>query len=379
MMQSNNETQRLVRKEKAGSLPVLAPAGTLRFREIIGQAIWPGFLFTFVFLMHIQPLRFDYSFLTTVLTVIGTLFIMAWPTIALFLYSYGIWKVVQQSVARASAVAFWLYWPFWRFVVCCVAIYLGCLFGNQLWFQNFIRYEEYYRLQAYDNVDSYTVTGTRLSDAGVVRFNTSDGVDRSKGSCMINGHTYCIAPIVRGGEVKPGAKQTSSGVQDLFMAGIDCCNCPVTDFRCGDWDDSSGKLGGLRLLDSESNKMFRLAAEKWAATYQKVMMNGVYLEWSNSPIVAWEYLFTRGIQLMIIYLILCVLGSFLLMVGLNGLMKVLTTFQIAAPINEHPPLLPGMSLGKLPYTKDFIPHEYQNYQDQYKPSGSYEDPHQVIL
>merc|ERR1719272_1365102 len=115
----------------------------------------------------------------------------------------------------------------------------------------------------------------------------------------------------------PGKAQSKTGVLDLFVAGIDCCNCPVTDFRCGQWEDSSGKLGGMRLLDEEHNRMFRLAAEKFGADYGKVSARSVFFEWVNEPIAAWKNLWTRGMQLAFLFCIFAVFASFLINVVLN--------------------------------------------------------------
>lgn len=361
----NSETARLVRRQKAGSLPVLAPAGILRLREVIGQASWVIFPFVWVLLMKIQSGRFNYSVLSATIMWSVVAVIMAAPILAFVIYTGGIWQTIRSSVARFSAVVFWLYWPFWRLLAMVVAVALACSYGDHLWYNYFRLYEEYYRLQAYDNVDAYKVSGIRLQDAGLVVFNKTSGVDRSKAGCIVNGHTFCVAPIIHGGEVKPGAKQSESGVQDLFMAGIDCCNCPVTDFRCGAWDESVGKVGGMRLIDPEKNRMFRLAAEKWTADYQKVLSHGVFFEWANDPIVAWKQLWHHGFHLAVLYCIFGIGGSLLLMIVLNGLMRLLREFQIAAPIDEHPPMMPGLSLnGPVANKRDFIPSDYQNYLGQ---------------
>jgi len=365
----NAESARLLRRQKSSGLPILAPAGTLRLREVIGQACWIIFPFVWVFLMKVQSGRFNAPLLTSIILWLVVVIIMVWPVVAMVVYVGGIWRTIRESVARLSAVVFWLYWPFWRLAAIVVAVALACSYGDHLWYNYFRLYEEYYRLQAYDNVDPYMVSGTRLQDAGLVVFNTSSGVDRSKASCIVNGHTYCVAPIIRGGVVNPGVSQSNSGAQDLFMAGIDCCNCPVTDFRCGDWDDSSGKLGGMRLLDKANSRMFRLAAEKWMANYDKVIAHGVFFEWANEPIVAWKKLWRHGFHLAMLYCIFGICGSLLVVVILNGLMRLLREFQIAAPIDEHAPMLPGLSLGHDSLKRDLIPLEYRSYLDQQEPRG----------
>jgi len=379
-LRHGSETSTLVRRYKSGSLPLLSPAGTLRLYEVVQQALWPAVLFVFVLLMQVQPLRFNNGFLTQIITVLGVLIMLALPFAALVIYALGMFKTVQVSVARSSAVLFWFYWPFCRFVVCIAALSFAYSIGDQLWFNNFRLYEQYYRLQAYDNVDTYTVTGTRLMDAGVVRFNTSAGVDRSKASCIVNTRTYCIAPIVQGGIVKPGVPQSKTGVQDFFMAGVDCCNCPVTDFRCGQWDDTtSGKLGGMRLFDDESNKMYRLAAEKWAANYNKDFVHGVYFNWNNEPIEAWKNLWARGLQLTIISCLVGVIGSFLIMLLLNGLMRLLRNFAIAAPLDENPPMMCMPGTNKELPRQGFMPDEYRNYLTQRDPPGGDGEDAKVLV
>jgi hypothetical protein len=360
----------LVRKNKGGELPSLAPAGELNLRELFEQAAWVMVPFVWVLLMKIQSYRFHYSTVSAVLMWAVVIAIVAFPLLAFYVYIVGIWRTISSSVARASAVVFWLYWPCVRLICIIVSVALACVYGDYLWYNYFQLYEEYYRLQAYDNVDAHLVTGTRLQDAGLVAFNTQasnisliSGVDRSKAGCIVNGHTYCVAPIVAGGVVKPGVAQTKSGVQDLFMAGIDCCNCPVTDFRCGDWGDSSGKLGGMRLFNEENSRMFTLAAEKWAANYGKVMSHGVFFEWANEPIVAWKKLWRHGFHLAVMYCIFGVLGSFLLMLILNGFMRLMREFRIAAPIDESPPKLPGLT-SQNDLARDFIPGEFRSYMNQ---------------
>jgi len=327
----------------------------------------------------IQKFRFGNEWLWNCIIATGVVVMMLWPTAALLVYASGTWRTVRSSVARSSAVVFWMYWPFCRFVACLAAVIIASCVGNHLWYNNFRLYIEYHRLQAYDNVDAYTVTGNRMQDAGLVVFNTTTRVDRASASCIVDGHTYCIAPIVQGGMVKPGEKQSRTDTNDLFMAGIDCCNCPVTDFRCGDWDNPNGNVGGMRLLDDETLKIYRLAVEKWNVNYQKVSVHSIFFNWVNDPVSAWKQLWTHGAQLATIAAVFGVLGSLLLMVVLNGLMKLLRDLQIAAPLDNGPPILPGLGLGGVNMDRrSFIPDEYRSYMAQQDCTGE-QDTKYVIL
>jgi len=384
LLKGKSETSRLIRRYRSGSLPIMAPAGTLRLTEVVGQATWPAVNFMFVFFCLVNKWRFNSEFLWNCITAVGVIMLMIWPATAVFVYSLGIWKTIRTSVARTSAVMFWMYWPFWRFAASAAAVVAAFCVGEHLWYNNFRLYIEYQRLQAYDNVDAYTVTGNRMQDAGLVVFNETNGVDRARGGCIVNGHTYCIAPILRGGVVKPGEKQSRTSINDLFMAGIDCCSCPddvITDFRCGDWDDI-GSLGGMRLLDEADRKMYRLAVDKWTQNYQKTSVHHIFFTWVNDPIVEWKKLYTRGLQMSILAAIFAIFGSFLLMVVLNGLMKLLREFKIAAPLDDEIPPIPGLGGFGGPEVqtplRGFMPDEYRHYVSQYDPEGP-ADPKYVIL
>lgn len=253
------------------------------------------------------------------------------------------------------------------------AVVLAYWMGNHLWYNNFQTYLEYKNLQAYSNVDSFSQSGNRLQDAGLVVFNESDGVDRSKGACIVNGHTYCVAPIMLGGQVKKGVSQTFTGMQDLFMAGIDCCNCPVTDFRCGDWADPTHEaVGGMRLLDDGARKMYRLAAEKWMVDYDKKSVHTIFFHWTNDPIAEWKKLWHRGMLLSLLAIVGALFGSFLVVLLLNGFIHWMIVAQIAAPIDdETDPAFECDPLLKMQHDHRegpwWVPEMYHAYEHQKEP------------
>jgi len=313
----------------------LAPGGTLRLDEVAKASGPAALTFTLVLLLLIQPYRFSMGFLTNVVTIVVGLVCMYGPALAFFIFTIGICKTIFSSVARLSAVIFWAFWPLCTFGLRVLAVVLAWWLGNCLWFNNFEAYYEYKNLQAYSNVDSFSQSGNRLQDAGLVVFNESDGVDRSRGACIVNGHTYCVAPIMLGGVVKKGVSQTYTGMQDLFMAGIDCCNCPVTDFRCGDWADPTHEaVGGMRLLDEGARKMYRLAAEKWMVDYDKQSVHTIFFHWANDPVADWKTLWSHGCCLAILAIVGAFFGFFLVNLLLNGLIHFLIVAQIAAPIDD---------------------------------------------
>jgi hypothetical protein len=275
------------------------------------------------------------GFLPKAVSLIASFVCLYGPMLSFVITTAGICKTMSTSVARLSAVLYWLFWPLCRFALRVAAVIFAWWLGAYLWFNYFQTYHAYKGLQAYGNVDSYSETGNRLQDAGLVLFNSSDGVDRSKGACIVNGHTYCVAPIMHGGVVEKGVSQTASGMQDLFMAGVDCCDCPITDFRCGDWaDPTHANIGGMRLLDEEARNMYHLAVEKWDVDYDKKSGHSIFFHWSNDPVAVWKSLQYRGTRLAILAIIAVVFGSVVANMLLNCFMHVLILANIAAPIGE---------------------------------------------
>lgn len=318
------------------SLRPLATAGTLH--------LWQAFEITWmpivIFVLSLELLNLSFR-LKNELPVQLLVFLLDAALVAVPLVSFavlvaGVGHTVRTSRARVGATIFWMWWPTWRFVLALVAMIVGISFGNYLWYNQFRLYYKYKQLQAYDNVDSWMVNGDRIQDAGVVRFNYTVGVDRSRAGCLVNGVTYCIAPIVRDGVVMPGVPQTRSGYHDLFMAGIDCCNCPITDFRCGDWNNPEG-MGGFRLLNEHDRRFYRLAAERWSVTWQKPIKHTVFFHWVSEPVERWRELYTRGQHLMLLGFVLTIAGGFLIVVLLNGLLKLLFDMEIAVPLESPAP------------------------------------------
>lgn len=266
---------------------------------------------------------------------------------------------------------YWMWWPFWRLTLCVAAACLGTYIGNQLWYSLFFPHTRMERLQAYSNVDPLVATSKRLQDAGIVTFNKSVGVDRARTGCMKDGVTFCVAPIVFQGS---SAANISDQPQDLFMAGVDCCECPG-EFRCGDWN-SPQTLGGLRVLSEQSNRMYHQSAVKWASTFQKKVNSPMFFEWVADPIVAYNELEERGVRLKILAILVIPTMIILTVVLLNGILELLCRVGIAAPI-ETPPPPPG--LGRALNAR-FLPHLHKHYEQQQQAEAwNMANPKYVIL
>eukprot|EP00448_Togula_jolla_P003959 CAMPEP_0170600364 /NCGR_PEP_ID=MMETSP0224-20130122/17294_1 /TAXON_ID=285029 /ORGANISM="Togula jolla, Strain CCCM 725" /LENGTH=310 /DNA_ID=CAMNT_0010925083 /DNA_START=243 /DNA_END=1175 /DNA_ORIENTATION=- len=303
-----------------------------------------------------------------------TFILIVSPTVAFVVLCVGILTTTCRSRVRWPPVVYWAWWPSVRFWSCVLALVLGMKIGNYLWENQFEPYQQMMRLQAYNNVNPSEVQGVRLQDAGIALFNETAGVDRGRTGCLKNGPTYCIAPIVKGGQIMQGNE--ADGQFDLFMAGTDCCSCPG-EFRCGQWDMPSPVLGGVRIVDSTDNQFYKLAAEAWSGLYGKPVRRPIFFKWVADPVKAWGNLRSNGVKFEALALLCIPLGLVLLMFIANGLIRLLNTYGWAAPM-EAP--LPPPGLGRMMSAK-FLPNMHRHQQDAEAQQGSWTnpDPKYVIL
>jgi len=207
------------------------------------------------------------------------------------------WTVVRGKYLRkfyASSIMYWGYWPMSLFCCVIVATVLGSVTGDYLWSTALSPYLELKKLQKYTDVNPAVVPGVRIQDAGLVDFTENVAMDRAKGGCFMNkGDTYCIAPIVNGGEVKYGlAGMPASGSFDYFAVGINCCTCPNRDFKCGEWQNPMAS-GGIRSLDFKARPYYQLALDDWQASYGKTSKTPMFFEWTQGPEWQWKGMWNR--------------------------------------------------------------------------------------
>jgi len=200
------------------------------------------------------------------LLVLVTVFLPSWglaiPCLLLAALIVGLWiftlglliagliKGKLHHVSHRRAMIFWSWWPLWMCGMCCAAALLAGLLCYFLWAMYLRAYVHLEGLQTYHDMDPSITPGTQIQDAGLVSFEVGVGLDRARGGCMVHsGHTYCVAPILVGGSVLNNLGDAPRyGTYDYFAVGVDCCECPNQDFRCGDWRNPLAQ-GGIRSLD----------------------------------------------------------------------------------------------------------------------------------
>lgn len=176
---------------------------------------------------------------------------------------------------------------------------------------------------------------------------------------MNKGDTYCIAPIVNGGEVKYGlAGMPASGSFDYFAVGINCCTCPNRDFKCGEWQNPLAS-GGIRSLDFKARPYYQLALDDWQASYGKTSKNPMFFEWTQAPEFAWKGMWNR--TLYVGWLAVAAAVSVGLLVGFI-LDKVLQMLWYRDIISPRACFAPAPFCYKI--TEALLPKMYYRYQQE---------------
>jgi len=383
----SSEHRSLLHSKNFGLRP-LSTSGHLNLWKVFCLALEPTIVFCFGLSMLTLDFRFANPQVDLLIYGLGLVLLLIYPAVAFVLLLVGV--IASLRKARWSAVAYWAWWPFWRLALCVAAAAFASAIGDHLWYTSFYPHIRLTRLQGYRQIDPMTVSGSRLQDAGLVTFNRSAGVDRARGGCLKNGATYCVAPVLRGGEVPTpdqealqyGHSNTDTSHHqnyDIFMAGVDCCSCPG-EFRCGDWNkplETGGYLGGIRVMDADRRKFFRLAAEEWATTHGKAVTHPVFFEWVEEPVTALRDMKDRGNQLRILSYFVLPLAFLVSCLVLNGIFSALIASAWAAPLDT---LLPPPGIGRMLSSK-FLPHMYHHDADQRRQQESWlgADPKYVVL
>jgi len=293
---------------------------------------------------------------------------LVFPTMELVVLLIGIAAAAIWRGVRWRSVLFWAWWPFWKFAFCVGAAALGMMLGGALWQHHFHPAQLLSKMQVYSDISPINATGLRLQDAGLITFAPAVGVDRLMTGCLKDGPTFCIAPILPVVEKDGLRLPVNMSQQDLFMVGMDCCECPG-EFRCGDWNTPGTHVGGVLETDQTKQQFYALAAKDFAAHYRKDIKYPIFLEWHNEPA---QYVDGRVATGNSNFAVAMVSFPFVLVIGvvvLNGLLQLLMWLQLAGP---HRPPTPGDGIvGRL--GRKLLPGMY-NYQAEDQSATSTDQP-----
>lgn len=305
---------------------------SLDLSQVMGFTLRVALIFIIELTVLSWYVRFKYENLSKAIAAIVGIVSIFWPLVAVVaLFITGMLPKDHKKEARFSAHLYWSWWPFWTLVFSMAAVCLGVLLGEYLW-RDLYRYYELNELRHYRGVNPAKTPGQQMEDAGVATFVGGVGIERGKGGCFVNGDTYCVAPIAMESRVGDNVEH---GTHDFFAVGKNCCDCPTSSFRCGEWDSPYAN-GGLRSVDVLSRAYYKLAAQEWSARTNVEAKNPLFFVWTANPEHAYKMLLAVPSNLYVMALVgaapiaCCV--ALLLAVGLQSL----THCEWASKVG-HPP------------------------------------------
>lgn len=171
--------------------------------------------------------------------------------------------------------------PTW-FTYVAIVIGIAAIVGTFCGVNNFETYSrpyyEIHDLKVVREVDAGRELGQNLMDAGILFFDSTSGLDATRSWHFKQGKVYCVAPVI----VNSTGPVTLS--YDFWAVGVDCCSTQISDFRCGaDWSNLSAH-SGIRVLDDDAVKNFRLAVKQAETLYGIVSTHPIFFTWSHDPI-----------------------------------------------------------------------------------------------
>lgn len=319
---------------------------------------------TVVFILACLFSVIRYKWLSVTCMVVLVLTILLWfDSLVVLLRSAvaGSWHLPKVM----PSLIYWGFWPFMITVLCCSSALLGITVGNYLWLSSFEQYYQLEELRTYKNVDPTHIPGQQIMDAGIVEFANYVGIDRMHGGCFhTRGHNFCVAPILHGGKIPNDLVDApSGGSYDYFAVGIDCCNCPNNDFKCGAWNDPLAQ-GGLRSMDYKSRPQYRMAVEDWSAAYRKTVNHPIFFDWVQDADYAWRKPWYWAFHLLVIALCAPFPLFFILTFPIAYMYKYMVDEQIASPADT-----PGPPVGFERLWERALPEMREHYLSEQKNSA----------
>jgi len=295
--------------------------------------------------------------------------VFCWAVVACMIISRVVtFSVFLMAVLRGryyksfyqSSVMYWGWWPTWLLVFGLAGVFLGATTGSWLWSTALGPFYELQKLQKYRDINPEAVPGERIVDAGLVDFTPFVEMDRAKGGCFMNaGNTYCVAPIVNGGEVKYGtAGVPQTGSYDYFAVGINCCSCPNRDFQCGEWQNPLAN-SGIRSLDTKSRPYYQLALDDWQASYGKSAKHPMFFDWVQNAEFKWKEMYAKAISKCFMALAAAVSCAMILGFLLDKLLQTLGQWDY---VSARVPLAPAPGLEVM--TEVLLPKMFYRYMQE---------------
>jgi len=201
--------------------------------------------------------------------------IMAWLCVSLI---FGVWLIfaLLAFCARRYDPD-----PTW-FTFLSILAGICALWGILAGLENLATYESAYytitEMKDTKDINPITTKGENVMDAGIMNFVPSTAFNTNMTWHFKKGTMYCVAPLTSATGTVP-----LSQTYDFWAVGQDCCSVASSDFRCGSWGLVSAHMG-LRIVDQELEKYYRLAVQQAEALYDINAPRPIFLKWTADPL-----------------------------------------------------------------------------------------------
>lgn len=197
---------------------------------------------------------------------------LAWGLVVVGLLATGISFAMARLSKQRDSQPMWL---FFFAIMLTAAVLLGTIVGDYVFKTCMEASLDFKNLNSYPAVNPAQQRGQQLMDAGRVYFSSGTTIDQKMSMGFQEHSEYCVAPIVN------GAGQLAS--YDFWAVGVDCCNNPDHEFRCGEYNNPHA-ASGLRQLDDGERKFFRLAVQQAEAAYGIKASHPLFFTWTQDPL-----------------------------------------------------------------------------------------------
>jgi len=203
--------------------------------------------------------------------------------------SYLAYRLRQKAVAQGKQTSWYTY----GLVIFTLSfVYAAVVSELNYWYFT----QPFYSLRAmrtYSDVNPAETSGMRVMDAASVGFVNDARVVTDMAMSFTTWDVYCVAPISSpAGIPTQGGKLAS---YDFWAVGVNCCKSGQTNFMCGEHDNILAKKG-LRLVDPEQLKYYRLAVQQAEAQYGIEAKHPVFFHWVQDPDMQLARYFEQGFK-----------------------------------------------------------------------------------
>lgn len=151
---------------------------------------------------------------------------------------------------------------------------VGYLVGNIIYDAYSLPYYTLSQLHSYTDVDPVK-GGKGYMDTGAIDFRNGSFVDTTHGVGYKDSDVYCVAPVKWGNDTVAN--------NDFWAVGVNCCNGFPGDFNC--FEDRTDVLarGGMRVLDDDEIRHYKLAVMQAGQEWGRASPNPIFLSWMRDP------------------------------------------------------------------------------------------------